>query len=206
MSLASLATEVPDPIESPTLAKLSAGASFVPSPVTATTSPLLLQQTHEPLFVERPRARHDLQFTARVRAAHRRSSAANSTYRSCGCGPLSAGVVPQVRSGGRSQRAVAAVSPVTILTAIPAVHAAPLRRREPPRAPDRRSPPRPRGGAAPPPLRSRRRSSVGGVGPRRGERAHGAALHTRPVARLNLRRPCRRGVAAWRAPLRAHPL
>jgi len=39
MSLASLATDVPEPIERPTLAKLSAGASFVPSPVTATTSP-----------------------------------------------------------------------------------------------------------------------------------------------------------------------
>lgn len=39
MSEASLATEVPEPIERPTLAKLSAGASFVPSPVTATTSP-----------------------------------------------------------------------------------------------------------------------------------------------------------------------
>ena len=39
MSEASFATEVPEPIERPTLAKLSAGASFVPSPVTATTSP-----------------------------------------------------------------------------------------------------------------------------------------------------------------------
>ena len=38
MSEASFATDVPEPIESPTLAKLSAGASFVPSPVTATTS------------------------------------------------------------------------------------------------------------------------------------------------------------------------
>ena len=37
MSEASFATEVPEPIERPTLAKLSAGASFVPSPVTATT-------------------------------------------------------------------------------------------------------------------------------------------------------------------------
>ena len=39
MSLASLATEVPDPIDRPTWAKFNAGASFVPSPVTATTSP-----------------------------------------------------------------------------------------------------------------------------------------------------------------------
>ena len=39
MSLASLATAVPSPIERPTWAALSAGASFVPSPVTATTSP-----------------------------------------------------------------------------------------------------------------------------------------------------------------------
>ena len=36
MSEASLATDVPSPIESPTWAVLSAGASFVPSPVTAT--------------------------------------------------------------------------------------------------------------------------------------------------------------------------
>ena len=79
MSLASLATDVPEPIERPTLAKFSAGASFVPSPVTATTSPLLLQQTHEPLLVERPRPGHDLQQPARGRAAPRRSSAANST-------------------------------------------------------------------------------------------------------------------------------
>ena len=40
ISLASFATEVPDPIESPTCAWFRAGASFVPSPVTATTSPL----------------------------------------------------------------------------------------------------------------------------------------------------------------------
>lgn len=39
MSLASLATEVPVPIESPTCAWFNAGASFVPSPVTATTAP-----------------------------------------------------------------------------------------------------------------------------------------------------------------------
>ena len=37
MSLASLATDVPSPIDRPTFAALSAGASFVPSPVTATT-------------------------------------------------------------------------------------------------------------------------------------------------------------------------
>ena len=42
MSLASLATAVPSPIESPTSAAFSAGASFVPSPVTATTSPRAL--------------------------------------------------------------------------------------------------------------------------------------------------------------------
>ena len=39
MSLASLATAVPSPIDNPTLATLSAGASLVPSPVTATTCP-----------------------------------------------------------------------------------------------------------------------------------------------------------------------
>ena len=39
MSLASLATEVPSPIERPIWAWFRAGASLVPSPVTATTSP-----------------------------------------------------------------------------------------------------------------------------------------------------------------------
>ena len=39
MSLAFFATLVPEPNESPTWAWLRAGASFVPSPVTATTSP-----------------------------------------------------------------------------------------------------------------------------------------------------------------------
>jgi len=39
MSLASFATDVPEPMDRPTCAKFSAGASFVPSPVTATTSP-----------------------------------------------------------------------------------------------------------------------------------------------------------------------
>ncbi len=38
MSEASLATDVPSPIDSPTCALFSAGASLVPSPVTATTS------------------------------------------------------------------------------------------------------------------------------------------------------------------------
>ena len=37
MSDASLATEVPSPIDKPTCAECNAGASFVPSPVTATT-------------------------------------------------------------------------------------------------------------------------------------------------------------------------
>lgn len=37
MSLASFATDVPSPIDSPTCAAFSAGASLVPSPVTATT-------------------------------------------------------------------------------------------------------------------------------------------------------------------------
>ena len=39
MSLASLARAVPSPMESPTCAFFKAGASLVPSPVTATTSP-----------------------------------------------------------------------------------------------------------------------------------------------------------------------
>ena len=38
MSEASFATEVPSPIDRPTWASFRAGASLVPSPVTATTS------------------------------------------------------------------------------------------------------------------------------------------------------------------------
>ena len=37
MSLASFATDVPSPIDKPTWAAFKAGASLVPSPVTATT-------------------------------------------------------------------------------------------------------------------------------------------------------------------------
>ena len=39
MSAAPLATAVPEPIATPMLARLSAGASFTPSPVIATTCP-----------------------------------------------------------------------------------------------------------------------------------------------------------------------
>ena len=53
MSLASRATSVPAiPIASPTSACLSAGASFVPSPVTATTAPGLLERLHEKELVQ----------------------------------------------------------------------------------------------------------------------------------------------------------
>ena len=116
MSLASLATEVPVPIDSPTCAKFSAGASFVPSPVTATTSPFCCSSlTSRCLSSGRAR---DMIFNDCTRSSSSSSlSAANSEpvmwLRSVSsavhrpiCRPISL--------------AVAGVSPVTIFTSMPA--------------------------------------------------------------------------------------
>ena len=117
ISLASLATDVPEPIESPTLAKFSAGASFVPSPVTATTSPHCCnRRTSRCLSSGRAR---DMIFSSCTRPSSSSSLiAANSVP------------VMWLRSVSRASfhrpiwraisRAVAGVSPVTILTSIPA--------------------------------------------------------------------------------------
>ncbi len=57
MSEASLATDVPSPIDRPTCVAFRAGASLVPSPVTATTSPLLCRaSTRRFLSIGRARA------------------------------------------------------------------------------------------------------------------------------------------------------
>ena len=117
MSLASLATDVPEPIERPTLAKLSAGASFVPSPVTATTSPCCCNsRTSRCLSSGRARERI---FSEPMRASNSSSLAAsNSTpvmrLRSVSSASFHSPIWRAISV------AVAAVSPVTILTAMPA--------------------------------------------------------------------------------------
>ena len=77
MSLACLATLVPEPNESPTWARFKAGASLVPSPVTATTSPCCCNRlTRRCLSVGRAR---DITFNSLMRSSASSSlSAANS--------------------------------------------------------------------------------------------------------------------------------
>ena len=118
ISLASLATDVPVPIESPTSAKFRAGASLVPSPVTATTSPFFWRScTRRCLSIGRARA---IIFSACTRAM------ASSSVREANSGPVmifsAASEVSSHRPIWRAiSRAVAGVSPVTIFTAIPAL-------------------------------------------------------------------------------------
>ena len=116
MSLASLATEVPVPIESPTCAWLSAGASFVPSPVTATTAPFCCSNcTRRCLSVGRAR---DIIFKSIT------LSNASSSLNSAKATPVMR--LRSVSSGFHSpiwraiSVAVPGVSPVTILIPIPA--------------------------------------------------------------------------------------
>ena len=116
ISLASLATEVPVPIESPTCAWFKAGASFVPSPVTATTAPFCWSScTKRCLSVGRAR---DIIFKSITR------SKASSSVRSANAVPVIR--LRSVSSGFQSpicraiSVAVPGVSPVTILTSMPA--------------------------------------------------------------------------------------
>ena len=116
MSLASLATEVPVPIERPTWAWLSAGASFVPSPVTATTAPFCWSScTSRCLSMGRARL---ITFRSSTR------SSASSSLSAANSAPVMR--LRSVSSGVQSpiwraiSVAVPGVSPVTILTAIPA--------------------------------------------------------------------------------------
>ena len=117
MSLASFATDVPSPIDSPTCAALRAGASFVPSPVTATTSPCCCSSpTSLDLSVGRAR---DIIFMRRA------ASAASLSSRAAKSGPvimlLSLSVLSFHSPICRPiSFAVPGVSPVTILILIPA--------------------------------------------------------------------------------------
>ena len=116
MSLASLATDVPSPMDRPTWAAFRAGASLVPSPVTATTSPRFCRaSTSRRLSMGRARA---MIFRSVTR------SSSSSSERAANSGP-----VMMLRSPSASvhkpiwrpiSRAVPVVSPVTIFTCMPA--------------------------------------------------------------------------------------
>ena len=112
ISEASLATEVPSPIERPTCAALRAGASLVPSPVTATTSPFCWSR-----FTKRALS------SGRAREITRRSPMRSKSSASL----IAANSTPviwlrsvQVSSHKRIWRAISlavpGVSPVTIFT------------------------------------------------------------------------------------------
>ena len=116
MSLASLATDVPSPIESPTCAALSAGASFVPSPVTATTSSCdCNKRTSRSLSIGRARA---ITFKSGIRSNKVLSSRAANSEPVIILRSPSSGVHNEIWRA--ISRAVAGVSPVTIFTFIPA--------------------------------------------------------------------------------------
>ena len=131
MSLASLATLVPLPNDSPTWARFSAGASLVPSPVTATTSPRCCNRaTSRCLSVGRARDITFRPFT--ICRASSSLNAANSApvmyalsltsslpsrvWRCESLSPLTS-IMPHCCA---ISIAVAVVSPVTIFTSIPA--------------------------------------------------------------------------------------
>jgi len=116
ISLASLATDVPVPIDRPTCAWFNAGASFVPSPVTATTAPFCCNNcTRRCLSVGRAR---DIIFRSITR------SSASSSASSAKAAPVIR--LRSVSSGFHRpiwraiSVAVPGVSPVTILISIPA--------------------------------------------------------------------------------------
>ena len=117
ISLASLATAVPSPIDSPTCALLRAGASLVPSPVTATTSPnSWSRRTRRSLSIGRARAR--------IFSRDTRSSS-SSSEREANWLPVRISSSEDPSSQSPICRAISLavpeVSPVMILTVIPAL-------------------------------------------------------------------------------------
>ena len=119
MSAASFATDVPVlPIAMPTSARLSAGASFVPSPVTATTSSCALRQfTSLSLSFGRALAMTLMRLAA---------TSASSSERAWNFAPVISASSSGAPSASRRllwraiSLAVSGLSPVTILTVIPA--------------------------------------------------------------------------------------
>ena len=116
ISLASLATLVPSPIDSPTWAAFKAGASFVPSPVTATTCPSSCRVSTR-RFLSIGRARDMIFKSITLLRSSSSLSAANSGPVICWRSPSVGCQRPICRP---ISRAVPGVSPVTILIAMPA--------------------------------------------------------------------------------------
>jgi hypothetical protein len=117
ISEASFAASVPlRPIATPTSARFSAGASLTPSPVMATTAPVGLQRLDQAqLVLGLVRAK-----TSCLRAASR---SASSSSRSSSAPVITAGARRRAELAAMA-RAVAAWSPVIILTRMPASLAA----------------------------------------------------------------------------------
>ena len=117
MSLASFARAVPAPIERPTCALPRAGASFVPSPVTATISPLCWRsETNRNLSSGRARDSILNRLSETVFNASVSSKALNSW-------PVKV-ISDELSSNNPTSfpifRAVPGVSPVTMMTRTPA--------------------------------------------------------------------------------------
>ena len=115
MSLTSFARAVPSPIERPTWAFLSANASFVPSPVTATTSPRFWRSPTS-LDLSSGRA------LDRIRRSPITSIASSSDIAANCCPDKDLGASPSSNSpiSAPTCSAVAATSPVTTITFTPA--------------------------------------------------------------------------------------
>ena len=114
MSLASLATPVPEtPMAMPTSAFLRAGASLMPSPVTATTSPAALRSLTTRIFTTG---------VERAMTAMPGSSRESSASSMCWISRASTARLPE--SSMPSSRAIAVavtrLSPVSILSSTPA--------------------------------------------------------------------------------------
>ena len=113
MAAASLAASVPFlPMATPTSARFRAGASFTPSPVMATTSPLACRAcTRRSLCSGLARAKTSTSVTTWRKAASSSSSIS---------APVSAGLPRPMPSWAPMARAVSPWSPVIIFTRMPA--------------------------------------------------------------------------------------
>ncbi|KAH3664530.1 hypothetical protein OGATHE_003345 [Ogataea polymorpha] len=120
ISEASLATSVPAiPMEKPTSASFNAGASLVPSPVTATTSPCFLKvSTNIRLSSGLDRASTQSLGTRLMRSCGLKVRKTGPSMHAVGSLNVSSLRIPQFLA---MARAVKMLSPVTILTRTPAV-------------------------------------------------------------------------------------
>ena len=116
ISEASLATLVPSPIDNPTCAAFNAGASFVPSPVTATTW-FIACNVSTSRFLSIGRARAMILRSSTHACSSSSVSEANSRPVMTALSPSASDQRPTCRP---ISLAVPGVSPVTIFTSIPA--------------------------------------------------------------------------------------